>query len=44
MTRFNEVIYNETSETVVVGSGLTWDQVYAGLAHDNVNVVGGRVE
>ncbi|KAG6864858.1 hypothetical protein C0991_006759 [Blastosporella zonata] len=43
MTKFSEVTYNATSQTVVIGSGLIWDDVYAALAPYNVNVVGGRV-
>jgi len=43
MTRFDEVTYNEASQTAVVGAGLVWDDVYAALAPHNVNAVGGRV-
>ncbi|KAF4610654.1 hypothetical protein D9613_006785 [Agrocybe pediades] len=43
MTRFDEVTYDAASQTVVVGSGLVWDDVYEALAPHNVNVVGGRV-
>jgi len=43
MTRFDEVTYNEASQTAVVGAGLVWDDVYKALAPHNVNVVGGRV-
>ncbi|THH03102.1 hypothetical protein EW145_g6525 [Phellinidium pouzarii] len=43
MTRFNEVVYDASSSTVEIGTGLIWDDVYAALADDNVNVVGGRV-
>jgi len=43
MTRFDEVTYNAASQTVVVGAGLIWDDVYEALAPHNVNVVGGRV-
>ena len=43
MFRFSEVIYNNASQTVDVGSGLIWDDVYAALEPFGVNVVGGRV-
>lgn len=43
MYRFSEVNYDATAQTVDVGSGLIWDDVYAALAPHNVNVVGGRV-
>ncbi|KAG7095625.1 hypothetical protein E1B28_006349 [Marasmius oreades] len=43
MSRFSEVTYDAQSQTVVIGTGITWDDVYAALAPHNVNVVGGRV-
>ncbi|KAF9449794.1 FAD-binding domain-containing protein [Macrolepiota fuliginosa MF-IS2] len=43
MYRFSDVVYNSTDQTVTVGSGLIWDDVYAALAPHGVNVVGGRV-
>ena len=43
MSRFSEVNYDATSQTVDVGSGLVWDDVYAVLEPHGVNVVGGRV-
>ena len=43
MSRFNETKFSSTSGTVVVGAGLTWDQVYETLEPTGVNVVGGRV-
>ncbi|KAF8486369.1 FAD dependent oxidoreductase [Russula ochroleuca] len=43
MSRFNETKVNSMSETVEVGAGLTWDQVYATLEPIRVNVVGGRI-
>ena len=43
MTRFNQVIVNETDSTVEVGAGLTWDTVYQVLNGTGLNVVGGRV-
>lgn len=43
MYRFAEVKYNATAQTVVVGSGLTWDDAYAALVPQGATVVGGRV-
>jgi FAD/FMN-containing dehydrogenase len=43
MTRFNEITIDAVAATVKVGSGLTWDQVYAALEPYGVNVVGARV-
>jgi FAD/FMN-containing dehydrogenase len=43
MTRFNETKVDSTCGTVEVGTGLTWDQVYAALEPTGVNVVGGRI-
>ncbi|KAF8899585.1 hypothetical protein CPB84DRAFT_1780125 [Gymnopilus junonius] len=43
LKRFSEVTYDQASQTVVVGAGLIWDDVYAALEPFNVNVVGGRV-
>ncbi|KAF9031934.1 hypothetical protein BJ165DRAFT_1535283 [Panaeolus papilionaceus] len=43
MYRFSEVNYMEDSQTVEIGAGLLWDDVYAQLERHNVNVVGGRV-
>ncbi|KAH8798000.1 FAD dependent oxidoreductase [Flagelloscypha sp. PMI_526] len=43
MRRFNEVIYSNESQTVTVGAGKTWDEVYAALEPYNVSLVGGRV-
>ncbi|KDR67962.1 hypothetical protein GALMADRAFT_79271 [Galerina marginata CBS 339.88] len=43
MYRFSEVTYNQAAQTVVIGAGLIWDDVYAALEPHNVNVVGGRV-
>ncbi|KAJ7155533.1 FAD dependent oxidoreductase [Mycena crocata] len=42
MTRFDDIVFHADSETVDVGSGLVWDQVYAALEPYNVSVVGGR--
>ncbi|KAF9257715.1 FAD-binding domain-containing protein [Marasmius fiardii PR-910] len=43
MTRFSEVTYNAQSQTVVIGAGNKWDNVYATLAPHNMSVLGGRV-
>ena len=43
MSNLTSVVYNEAAGTVYVGSGRTWDQVYAILEKDNVTVTGGRV-
>ena len=42
MTRFNETKVNSTCQTVEIGAGLTWGQVYKVLEPTGVNVVGGR--
>ncbi|TFY68762.1 hypothetical protein EVG20_g3432 [Dentipellis fragilis] len=43
MTRFSNVVYDASSQTVEIGSGLVWGDVYAALEPHSVNVVGGRV-
>ena len=43
MYRFSTVNYHPSSQTVDVGSGLVWDDVYTALEPFGVNVVGGRV-
>ena len=43
MDRFSDVVYNSGSQTVDIGPGLIWDDVYAALEPHGVNVVGGRV-
>jgi hypothetical protein len=43
MSRFNHTKVNFAEETVEIGAGLTWDQVYVALNSTGVNVVGGRV-
>ncbi|KAJ7083230.1 FAD-binding domain-containing protein [Mycena epipterygia] len=42
MSRFSEVTYNAATETVTIGSGLVWDDVYAVLDPLDITVVGGR--
>lgn len=43
MTRFSEVRYDAASQTVDIGAGQIWDDVYTALDPHGVNVVGGRV-
>lgn len=43
MSRFDSITYDATSQTVNIGAGLIWDDVYAALEQYNVSVVGGRV-
>ncbi|KAI0825970.1 FAD-binding domain-containing protein [Irpex lacteus] len=42
LARFNKVTYHANSNSVEVGAGLLWDDVYAALEPYGVNVVGGR--
>jgi len=43
MTRFNEVVYDSSTETVQFGSGLVCDDVYNALAPYDRSVAGARV-
>ncbi|KAK0499166.1 FAD-binding domain-containing protein [Armillaria luteobubalina] len=43
ITRFNKVTYDPAIQTVVIGAGNIWDDVYEVLNAQGVNVVGGRV-
>ena len=43
MTRFNHIVISKDSQTVEVGAGLTWGDVYAYLVPKGFNVVGGRI-
>ena len=43
MTRFRNVNYHSDNQTVDIGAGLVWDDVYNALEPFNVTVVGGRV-
>ncbi|KZV98072.1 FAD-binding domain-containing protein [Exidia glandulosa HHB12029] len=43
MARFSDVVYNASSKTATIGTGLVWDDVYAALEPYGVNIVGGRV-
>ncbi|SRR6266702_1025283 len=42
LTRFNDIVIDEDSETVELGAGLTWTDVYASIIPQGINVVGGR--
>ncbi|KAF5337654.1 hypothetical protein D9758_013012 [Tetrapyrgos nigripes] len=42
MYRFSDVNYNANAQTVEIGTGLIWDDVYNVLIPQGVNVVGGR--
>lgn len=42
MTRFSEISINNTSQTVDLGAGLIWDNVYPVLDAQGVGVLGGR--
>lgn len=41
LTRFSDVVINE-NETVDIGAGLSWTDVYAAIVPKGINVVGGR--
>jgi hypothetical protein len=43
MSDFNDVDYDSSSSTAIIGAGLIWDDVYQALQPYGVNVVGGRV-
>ncbi|KAI0058465.1 FAD-binding domain-containing protein [Artomyces pyxidatus] len=43
MARFSEITVDKASQTVDVGAGVTWDEVYIALEPVGVNVVGGRI-
>ncbi|KAJ7744871.1 FAD-binding domain-containing protein [Mycena metata] len=43
MTRFSDITYDEESQTVDIGSGLIWDDVYAALEPHGAIVAGARV-
>jgi len=42
MTRFQKIVYHESNQTVDVGAGLVWNDVYERRDPYNVTVVGGR--
>ncbi|KAF8551799.1 FAD-binding domain-containing protein [Imleria badia] len=43
MSRFSDIVYDSEAQTVQIGAGLIWDNVYAALEPHGVNVVGGRI-
>lgn len=43
MSRFDDIVIHEDSETVEIGAGLTWTDVYAYLIPRGINVVGSRL-
>ncbi|KAF5319622.1 hypothetical protein D9619_008812 [Psilocybe cf. subviscida] len=43
MARFSEVTYHAAQQTVDLGAGLIWDDVYSALEPFNVSALGGRV-
>jgi FAD/FMN-containing dehydrogenase len=42
MTRLRKIIYHSDNQTVDIGSGLLWNDVYAALDPQNITVIGGR--
>jgi FAD/FMN-containing dehydrogenase len=42
MYRFSDTVYDPETQTVTLGTGLIWDEVYAALEQHGVIVVGGR--
>jgi hypothetical protein len=43
MTRFNDIVICNHSQTVEIGAGLTWTDVYSYLVPKDLNVIGGRL-
>lgn len=43
MARFSEVTYHAAQQTVDVGAGMIWDDVYSALELFDVSALGGRV-
>lgn len=43
LARFDDVVVNEHAETVEIGAGLAWTDVYASINPRGINVVGGRL-
>jgi len=43
MARFNQTTYHPNNQTVTIGTGLPWDQVYARLEPFGVTAAGGRI-
>ena len=44
MTRFNDIVIREDRQTLEVGAGLTWTDVYRYIVPMGLNVVGGRLD
>jgi len=42
MSRFSQIEYDSTTQTVGVGAGLIWDDIYTALEPYGVTVVGAR--
>jgi FAD/FMN-containing dehydrogenase len=42
LVKFNDIVIHEDSETVEIGAGLTWMEVYSYIVPKGINVVGGR--
>jgi len=43
MTRFNDIVVRKDNQTVEIGAGLTWTDVYTHLVPKGLTVVGGRL-
>ncbi len=43
LRRFRKTIFHENNQTVDIGPGLVWDDVYKSLEPYNVSVIGGRL-
>ena len=43
MTRFNDIAIHKDSQTVEIGAGLTWTDVYAYLIPKGLSVAGARM-
>jgi FAD/FMN-containing dehydrogenase len=43
MSQFSEIDYNGATQTVTLGAGLIWDDVYTALEPHGVVALGGRV-
>ena len=42
MTRFNDIVIDKDSQTVEIGAGLNWTDVYAYLVSKGLGVAGAR--
>ena len=43
MSEFSDIVYDPEAQTVTVGAGVIWDDIYSALEPHGMNVVGGRV-